>query len=101
VHKAFAVVALFKFYIAAVVFLTTFSLDPVLLVSCILMAISALIIRTIQEGEVAIVLVGLILLIDIIGLLLSFTQFSLIPIIAYIFLVVWDVQILALFRQMM
>lgn len=65
------------------------------------MAISALIIRTIQEGEVAIVLVGLILLIDIIGLLLSFTQFSLIPIIAYIFLVVWDVQILALFRQMM
>ncbi|MEM4776591.1 MAG: hypothetical protein QXZ55_05310 [Pyrobaculum sp.] len=100
-HKAFAVVALFKFYIAVVVFLTTFSLDPVLLVSCILMAISALIIRTIQEGEVAIVLVGLILLIDIIGLLLSFTQFSLIPIIAYIFLVVWDVQILALFRQMM
>lgn len=65
------------------------------------MAISALIIRTIQEGEVAIVLVGLILLIDIIGLLLSFTQFSLIPIIAYIFLVVWDIQILALFRQMM
>ncbi|MEM1925389.1 MAG: hypothetical protein QXK71_04500 [Pyrobaculum sp.] len=100
-HKAFAVVALFKFYIAVVVFLTTFSLDPVLLVSCILMAISALIIRTIQEGEVAIVLVGLILLIDIIGLLLSFTQFSLIPIIAYIFLVVWDIQILALFRQMM
>jgi hypothetical protein len=63
------------------------------------MAISALIIRTIQEGEVAIVLVGLILLIDIIGLLLSFTQFSLIPIIAYIFLVVWDIQIYSVFAN--
>lgn len=100
-YKAFAVVSVFKFFIALVVFLTTFSLDPVLLVSCILMAISALIIRTVQEGEVAIVLMGLILLIDSIGLLLSFTQLTLVPVLAYVFLIVWDVQILMLFRQMM
>jgi len=71
----------------------------VLLVSCILMAMSAIITRIVQEGEVGFVLVSLILLIDIIGLLLSVTNFSIILLVSYIFFMIWDVQILILFRQ--
>jgi hypothetical protein len=90
---------MFKLFVSLVVFFTTQRFDPVLLVSCILMAISALLIRMIQEGEVGFVLVGLILLIDSIGLLLSFTTLSIIPVVSYMFFVIWDTQILMIFRQ--
>jgi len=91
---------MFKLFVALVVFFTTQKFDPVLLVSCILMALSAIIIRTVQEGEVGFVLVGLILLIDAIGLLLSLITFSAIIVFSYIFFVVWDIQILFLFRYL-
>lgn len=64
------------------------------------MAISSIIVRVVEEGEVAIVLVGLILLIDSIGVLLSFTQVSILYVLTYIFFIVWDIQILMLFRQL-
>lgn len=70
-HRALLVIALFKFLVALVAFTITSRIDPVLLVSCVLMAISSIIVRVVEEGEVAIVLVGLILLIDSIGVLLS------------------------------
>jgi len=98
-HRALATVAMFKLFVSLVVFFTTQRFDPVLLVSCILMAISALLIRMIQEGEVGFVLVGLILLIDSIGLLLSFATLSIIPVVSYMFFVIWDTQILMIFRQ--
>ena len=98
-HRALATVTMFKLFVSLVVFFTTQRFDPVLLVSCILMAISALLIRVIQEGEVGFVLVGLILLIDSIGLLLSFTALSIVPVVSYMFFVIWDAQILMIFRQ--
>jgi hypothetical protein len=98
-HRALATVAMFKLFVSLVVFFTTQRFDPVLLVSFILMAISALLIRMIQEGEVGFVLVGLILLIDSIGLLLSFTTLSIVPVVSYMFFVIWDAQILIIFRQ--
>ena len=98
-HRALATVAMFKLFVSLVVFFTTQRFDPVLLVSFILMAISALLIRMIQEGEVGFVLVGLILLMDSIGLLLSFTTLSIIPVVSYMFFVIWDTQILMIFRQ--
>jgi hypothetical protein len=98
-HRALATAAMFKLFVSLVVFFTTQRFDPVLLVSFILMAISALLIRMIQEGEVGFVLVGLILLIDSIGLLLSFTTLSIVPVVSYIFFVIWDAQILMIFRQ--
>ena len=98
-HRALATAAMFKLFVSLVVFFTTQRFDPVLLVSFILMAISALLIRVIQEGEVGFVLVGLILLIDSIGLLLSFTTLSIVPVVSYIFFVIWDAQILMIFRQ--
>jgi len=100
VHRALLVIALFKFLVALVAFTITLRIDPVLLVSCVLMAISSIIIRVVEEGEVAIVLVGLILLIDSIGVLLSFTQVSILYVLTYIFFIVWDIQILMLFRQL-
>jgi len=100
VHRALLVIALFKFLVALVAFTITLRIDPVLLVSCVLMAISSIIVRVVEEGEVAIVLVGLILLIDSIGLLLSFTQISILYVLTYIFFIVWDIQILILFRQL-
>jgi len=100
VHRALLVIALFKFLVALVAFTITLRIDPVLLVSCVLMAISSIIVRVVEEGEVAIVLVGLILLIDSIGVLLSFTQVSLLYVLTYIFFIVWDIQILMLFRQL-
>jgi hypothetical protein len=45
------------------------------------------------------VLVSLIFLIDIIGLLLSVTNLSIILLVSYIFFMIWDVQILILLRQ--
>lgn len=99
-HRALLVIALFKFLVALVAFTITLRIDPVLLVSCVLMAISSIIVRVVEEGEVAIVLVGLILLIDSIGLLLSFTQISILYVLTYIFFIVWDIQILILFRQL-
>jgi hypothetical protein len=98
-HRALATAAMFKLFVSLVVFFTTQRFDPVLLVSFILMAISALLIRTIQEEEVGFVLVGLILLIDSIGLLLSFTTLSIVPVVSYMFFVIWDTQILMIFRQ--
>jgi hypothetical protein len=98
-HRALATAAMFKLFVSLVVFFTTQKFDPVLLVSFILMAISALLIRMIQEGEVGFVLVGLILLIDSIGLLLSFTTLSIVPVVSYMFFVIWDAQILMIFRQ--
>lgn len=98
-HRALATAAMFKLFVSLVVFFTTQRFDPVLLVSFILMAISALLIRVIQEGEVGFVLVGLILLIDSIGLLLSFTALSIVPVVSYMFFVIWDAQILMIFRQ--
>jgi hypothetical protein len=98
-HRALAAVAMFKLFVSLVVFFTTQRFDPVLLVSFILMAISALLIRMIQEGEVGFVLVGLILLMDSIGLLLSFTTLSVVPVVSYMFFVIWDAQILMIFRQ--
>ena len=98
-HRALATAAMFKLFVSLVVFFTTQRFDPVLLVSCILMAISALLIRMIQEGEVGFVLVGLILLIDSIGLMLSFTTLSIVPVVSYMFFVIWDTQILMIFRQ--
>jgi len=98
-HRALATAAMFKLFVSLVVFFTTQRFEPVLLVSFILMAISALLIRMIQEGEVGFVLVGLILLIDSIGLLLSFTTLSIVPVVSYIFFVIWDAQILMIFRQ--
>jgi hypothetical protein len=98
-HRALATAAMFKLFVSLVVFFTTQRFDPVLLVSFILMAISALLIRMIQEGEVGFVLVGLILLIDSIGLLLSFTTLSIVPVVSYMFFVIWDAQILMIFRQ--
>ncbi len=98
-HRALATAAMFKLFVSLVVFFTTQRFDPVLLVSFILMAISALLIRMIQEGEVGFVLVGLILLMDSIGLLLSFTTLSIVPVVSYIFFVIWDAQILMIFRQ--
>jgi len=100
VHRALLVIALFKFLATLVAFITTLRIDPVLLVSCVLMAISSIIVRVVEEGEVAIVLVGLILLIDSIGVLLSFTQVSILYLLTYIFFIVWDIQILMLFRQL-
>jgi len=100
VHRALLVIALFKFLVALVAFTITSRIDPVLLVSCVLMAISSIIVRVVEEGEVAIVLVGLILLIDSIGVLLSFTQVSILYVLTYIFFIVWDIQILMLFRQL-
>jgi len=101
VHRALATVAVFKLFLSLVVFFTTSTIDAVLLVSVLLMAISALIIRIVEEAEVAFILVGLILLIDVIGLLLSFTLLSLRVVLAYTFLVVWDIQILMLLRQIL
>jgi len=98
-HRALAMAAMFKLFVSLVVFFTTQRFEPVLLVSFILMAISALLIRVIQEGEVGFVLVGLILLIDSIGLLLSFTALSIVPVVSYMFFVIWDAQILMIFRQ--
>ena len=98
-HRALATVTMFKLFVSLVVFFTTQRFEPVLLVSFILMAISALLIRMIQEGEVGFVLVGLILLIDSIGLLLSFTTLSIVPVVSYMFFVIWDTQILMIFRQ--
>ncbi|MFZ8840352.1 MAG: hypothetical protein ACO2PM_15860 [Pyrobaculum sp.] len=98
-HRALATAAMFKLFVSLVVFFTTQRFDPVLLVSFILMAISALLIRMIQEGEVGFVLVGLILLMDSIGLLLSFTTLSIVPVVSYMFFVIWDAQILMIFRQ--
>jgi hypothetical protein len=98
-HRTLATAAMFKLFVSLVVFFTTQRFDPVLLVSFILMAISALLIRMIQEGEVGFVLVGLILLIDSIGLLLSFTTLSIVPVVSYMFFVIWDTQILMIFRQ--
>jgi hypothetical protein len=98
-HRALATAAIFKLFVSLVVFFTTQRFEPVLLVSFILMAISALLIRMIQEGEVGFVLVGLILLIDSIGLLLSFTTLSIVPVVSYMFFVIWDAQILMIFRQ--
>jgi hypothetical protein len=100
-HRALAAVAVFKFliFLILIVISTAQRFDPVLLVSCILMAMSAIITRIVQEGEVGFVLVSLILLIDIIGLLLSVTNFSIILFISYIFFMIWDVQILMLLRQ--
>jgi len=100
VHRALLVIALFKFLVTLVAFTATLRIDPVLLVSCVLMTISSIIIRVVEEGEVAIVLVGLILLIDSIGVLLSFTQVSILYVLTYIFFIVWDIQILMLFRQL-
>jgi len=100
VHRALLVVALFKFLATLVAFTITLRIDPVLLVSCVLMAISSIIVRVVEESEVAIVLVGLILLIDSIGVLLSFTQVSILYVLTYIFFIVWDIQILMLFRQL-
>lgn len=99
-HRALLVVALFKFLATLVAFTITLRIDPVLLVSCVLMAISSIIVRVVEESEVAIVLVGLILLIDSIGVLLSFTQVSILYVLTYIFFIVWDIQILMLFRQL-
>jgi hypothetical protein len=98
-HRALATAAMFKLFVSLVAFFTTQRFDPVLLVSCIIMAITALLIRMIQEGEVGFVLVGLILLIDSIGLLLSFTTLSIVPVVSYMFFVIWDTQILMIFRQ--
>jgi hypothetical protein len=98
-HRALATAAMFKLFVSLVVFFTTQRFEPVLLVSFILMAISALLIRMIQEGEVGFVLVGLILLMDSIGLLLSFTTLSIVPVVSYMFFVIWDAQILMIFRQ--
>jgi hypothetical protein len=98
-HRALATVAMFKLFASLVVFFTAQIFDPVVLVSCILMAVSALIMRIIQEGEVGFVLVGLILLIDSIGLLLSFTTLSIVLVVSYMFFVIWDTQILMMFRQ--
>ncbi|AFA38170.1 hypothetical protein Pogu_0143 [Pyrobaculum oguniense TE7] len=100
-YRALATVALFKLFIALVIFFTSSTLDPVLLVSSLLVAISALIIRIVEEGEVAFVLVGLILFIDVIGLLLSLASYILKTSVAYAFLVVWDVQTLLLFRRVL
>jgi len=101
VYRALLVIALFKFLLTLVAFTTTLRIDPVLLVSCILMTVSSIIIRVVEEGEVAIVLVGLIVLIDGIGLLLSLVQVSIIYVLTYVFFIVWDIQILMLFRQLM
>jgi hypothetical protein len=98
-HRALATAAMFKLFVSLVVFFTTQRFEPVLLVSFILMAISALLIRMIREGEVGFVLVGLILLVDSIGLLLSFTTLSIVPAVSYMFFVIWDAQILMIFRQ--
>jgi hypothetical protein len=98
-HRALATAAIFKLFVSLVVFFTTQRFEPVLLVSFILMAISALLIRMIQEREVGFVLVGLILLIDSIGLLLSFATLSIVPVVSYMFFVIWDAQILMIFRQ--
>jgi hypothetical protein len=98
-HRALATVAVFKFLMSPIVFFTAQRFDPVLLVSCILMAISSIITRIVQEGEVGFVLVSLIFLIDIIGLLLSVTNLSIILLVSYIFFMIWDVQILMLLRQ--
>lgn len=100
-HRALATVAVFKLFLSLVVFFTTSIIDAVLLVSVLLMAISALIVRIVEEGEVAFILVGLILLIDVIGLLLSFTLLSLRVVLAYVFLVLWDIQVLMLLRQIL
>ena len=100
-YRALLVIALFKFLLTLVAFTTTLRIDPVLLVSCILMTVSSIIIRVVEEGEVAIVLVGLIVLIDGIGLLLSLVQVSIIYVLTYVFFIVWDIQILMLFRQLM
>ena len=99
-HRALLVIALFKFLLTLVAFTTTLRIDPVLLVSCVLMAISSIIIRVVEESEVAIVLVGLIVLIDSIGLLLSLMQISIPYVLTYIFFIIWDIQILLLFRQL-
>ena len=98
-HRALATVAVFKLLVSLILFFTAQRFDPVLLVSCILMAISAVITRIVQEGEVGFVLVSLILLIDAIGLLLSATLVSIILIVSYTFFIIWDIQILMLFRQ--
>jgi len=100
VHRALLVIALFKFLATLVAFTITLRIDPVLLVSCVLMAISSIFVRVVEEGEVAIVLVGLILLIDSIGVLISFTQVTILYVLTYIFFIVWDIQILMLFRQL-
>ncbi|WP_148682320.1 hypothetical protein [Pyrobaculum neutrophilum] len=99
-HRALATVAVFKLIIALVIFIATVNLDAVLLVSCILMAVAAAIIRSVQEGEVALVLVSLILLIDAIGFFLSMASAAVLQIVAYTFLLAWDVQIIMLFRQL-
>ncbi|ABL88816.1 conserved hypothetical protein [Pyrobaculum islandicum DSM 4184] len=99
-HRAIATVAVFKLLIFLVTFFTTTNLDPILLVNFILMSISAIIVRSVQEGEVALVLIALILLIDAIGLFLSFITLSFTIILAYVFLLIWDIQILLLLRQM-
>lgn len=101
-HRLIATIVLFKFVVLLVVFSTTGVIDPALLTSCILMAISAAIIKSVQEGEVALILMSLILLIDSIGLLISLISINmLVPIVSYIFLIIWDIQILLILRQIL
>ncbi|MFN7105459.1 MAG: hypothetical protein ACK4M3_02575 [Pyrobaculum sp.] len=98
-YRLLTYAAIFKFFIAIVVVFA--STDSVLLVSAIFTALSAIITRAVQEGEVAIVLTALILLVDIIGLLLSLTALMPLAVIAYIFVVTWDIHMLRVFRQLL
>ncbi len=97
-YRLFTTVAVYKLFIAIILYLTT-TLDPVMLVSSIFMALSAIIVRVVQEREVGIVLVALILLIDAIGLILSFISLILVTIVAYVVVLLIDTQIILLFRQ--
>ncbi|MEZ0318742.1 MAG: hypothetical protein ABWK05_01935 [Pyrobaculum sp.] len=97
-HRVLLNVAMYKFLVAIIATTATIHFDPVILVSALLMAMSSVVIRVVQESEVAMVLVALILLLDGIGLLLSFSTLSASFVITYAVMVVWDLYVLYLLR---
>jgi hypothetical protein len=84
----------------ATLFATT-NVDPVLLLSWILTALSVPIVWAVREVEVAFTLAALMLLVDVIGLALSMTSVLWALMLAYALLVAWDAKMLQLIRQLM
>ncbi|MEM1598072.1 MAG: hypothetical protein QXP31_09490 [Pyrobaculum sp.] len=99
-HRVLLNVAVYKFLVAVLATTATMHFDPVILTSALLTAMSSVVVRVVQEGEVALVLVALILLLDSIGLLLSFTTPSASFGVTYAVMVVWDIYVLYLMRQL-
>lgn len=96
-HRLLALIALFKLVLGVYIFFAS-SADFVMLVSALLTALSASIVRTTGEEDVAFVLVTLILAVDMIGFFLAASALSIAATAAYVALVAWDAYVLSLLR---